>query len=215
MGEPHVAVVTPTWQRHRILFERCIPSVQEQDYPNLTHVVVSDGPDPELMLRLSHAYGRVPILYAEMPEWVEATRRVKARNLGCALTDAELITYNDDDDALRPNHCSTLVRALEAHPECGFAYSQMASHNASGVAGVIGGEVPAFCAIGTPMVMHRRELLDIGDWGPSSHDEDWRLFERWLDAGTLYVHVPLVTVDVWPSAYFSGERSVSELEAAQ
>lgn len=211
MTRPLVSVVTPTWQRNRILFERCIPSVQDQDYDRVQHVVVSDGPDHELGRRLMTAQGRHPVVYGSVPEHVDEAARVRARNLGCVLAAGELITYNDSDDKLRPHHVSTLVAALEAHPECGFAYSQMASHNGSGGVATIGGEVPAYCAIGTPMIMHRRELLDIADWGPSRHDEDWQLVARWLAAGVDYVFVPVVTVDVWPSAYF-GEERAAELE---
>ena len=48
MAVPLVSVITPTWQRHALLLDRCIPSVAAQDYPNVDHVVVSDGPDPAL-----------------------------------------------------------------------------------------------------------------------------------------------------------------------
>jgi len=147
--EPLVSVVTPTWQRHRILLERCIPSVQSQDYPNVQHVIVSDGPDPELASRLLTWQDRHPVVY-------------------------------------------------------GFAYSQMAWHSASGEAGAVGWDVPAYCAISTQMIMHRRELLEISDWGPWSPEEDWELVSRWLNAGVAHVHVPLVTVDVWPSSIFGG-----------
>jgi O-antigen biosynthesis protein len=203
--EPLVSVVTPTWQRHRILLERCIPSVQAQDYPNVQHVIVSDGPDPELASRLLTWQDRHPIVYGSLPEHMEdETKRVKARNLGCALAGTDLIAYIDDDDALRPNHVSVLVQALMEHPECGFAYSQMAWHSASGEAGAVGWDVPTYCSISTQMVMHRRELLEISDWGPYSPEEDWELISRWLKAGVAHVHVPMVTVDVWPSGIFGG-----------
>ena len=48
MASPLVTVVTPTWQRHPLLFSRCVPPVQAQDYPAVEHIVVSDGPDPVL-----------------------------------------------------------------------------------------------------------------------------------------------------------------------
>ena len=49
---PLVAVITPTWQRTGLLLSRCIPSVQAQDYPRVEHIVVSDGPDPDLQGKL-------------------------------------------------------------------------------------------------------------------------------------------------------------------
>ena len=51
------------------------------------------------------------------------------------------------------------------------------------------------------MIMHRRRALDLGTWGPDGIAEDWDLVERWLQAAARYVHVPEITVDVWPSAF--------------
>ena len=45
MRTPLVSVITPTWQRADLLVNRCIPSVQAQDYPVVEHIIVSDGPD--------------------------------------------------------------------------------------------------------------------------------------------------------------------------
>src|SRR5215472_1068898 len=47
--KPRISVITPTWQRARLLTRRCIPSVLAQDYEGeIEHVIVSDGPDPDL-----------------------------------------------------------------------------------------------------------------------------------------------------------------------
>ena len=51
-----VPVVTPTWQRRDILTGWCIPSVQAQSYPDAEHIVVSDGPDPELAAVMAAQY---------------------------------------------------------------------------------------------------------------------------------------------------------------
>ena len=61
-----------------------------------------------------------------------------------------------------------------------------------------GCDPPQWCHIGTPMIMHRRQTLEMGTWGPDGQYEDWDLVKRWLDAGASYVHVPDVTVDVRP-----------------
>ena len=53
---PLVSVVTPTWQRHEWLLERCIASVQAQTYPLIEHVIVCDGPDPGLGPLVKDAY---------------------------------------------------------------------------------------------------------------------------------------------------------------
>lgn len=210
MTKPLVSVITPTWQRIDYLFDRCIPSVQAQDHPRLEHVIVHDGP-PETgagaiaaRIAAEDDLYTVPVLLDYIEEHkIGGRTRSRLRAIGNSRGD--YIAYLDDDDAYRPHHISTLAAALDAHPEAGFAYSQMASRDGAGtVVAVIGQSVPAHCQIGTPMVVHRRELLEYGTWGPDHPAEDWQLIERWLNAGIEYVYVPHVTVDVWPSLYRGG-----------
>jgi glycosyltransferase involved in cell wall biosynthesis len=49
---PLVPIVTSTWRRADMLMQRCIPSVMAQSYPNVEHIIVSDGPDDELLGKL-------------------------------------------------------------------------------------------------------------------------------------------------------------------
>jgi hypothetical protein len=61
---------------------------------------------------------------------------------------------------------------------------------------------PLACGnVGTPMIVHRRELLDVATWGPPSQLEDWELVERWLKAGVKYANVDSETSDVYPSLF--------------
>jgi glycosyltransferase involved in cell wall biosynthesis len=45
---PLCSVITGTWQRRRAVLENAIPQVQRQTYPNLEHLIVSEGPDDDL-----------------------------------------------------------------------------------------------------------------------------------------------------------------------
>lgn len=203
---PLVSVITPTFMRHDVLLNRCIPSVQAQTYPNVEHVVVCDGPDFELAEVLADLVlsGNLhhPLSLVTVPErnperhWGSALRMT-----GIAESSGDLIAYIDDDDALRPEHCTLLAKALE-DPAFEWAYSVMDSWSNSGQAISIGYASPAMGAIGTPMIMHRRRLLEHGEWGPGSAVEDWELVGRWMAAGQPFARVPEVTVDVWPSAYW-------------
>ena len=215
---PLVSIITPTWRRHELLNERCIPSVQNQTYSNIEHIIVSDGPDPELAEQFrSSAMPEVcqdmrqgrrhPVWYYELAEhdciehW-----GTYARLYGIELAAGDLIGYCDDDDALRPDHVKKLVVALEANPECGFAYSLMEQNNDGGGATTIG-QGPLCCGnIGTPMVMHRRSVLEHGTWGDPGPFEDWELVNKWLHAGVRNVPIGEVTVDVWPSIFFGPGR---------
>ncbi len=200
---PLCSVVTPTWKRHDLLFSRTIPSVQAQDYERVQHVVFSDGPDPELerqIVRLIQSRPRHAVLYAQFAERDPlAEFGSRPRKAAIPFTVGEYITYCDDDDSLRPEHCRLMAEALDADPEAGFAVSRMVSHHAHPV--VVGWGPLACGNVGSPMIMHRRSVLEHGTWGPDSWTEDWDLVERWLDAGVRYVNVDAETSDVWPSVF--------------
>jgi cellulose synthase/poly-beta-1,6-N-acetylglucosamine synthase-like glycosyltransferase len=205
--KPLVSVITPTWGRHEKLLNRCVPGVQAQAYQNIEHVIVSDGPDPELRLKLDvlvigQSMFYHPVRYFELPErdpgqhWGHF-----ARLHGIERAEGDLIAYVDDDDALRPDHVRLLAAAMD-DPGVDWAYSVMASHSNAGSWTRIGEGPPGCGQVGTPMIMHRRSILEHGTWGPASSVEDWELVQRWLAAGLTYAHVREVTVDVWPSAYW-------------
>lgn len=195
-GNPLVSVITPTWQRHDFLLDRCVPSVAAQTYPYVEHVVVSDGPDPDLSAKLP-----CTVIYDALPVHdVERHWGIPARLHALNMTLGEFVTYCDDDDLLRPGHCEVLVKALLDNPECGFALSQMMSHQPTGDH-VIGQNPVGLGQVGTPMIMHRREILDVATWGRSNSYEDWDLVATWIGAGIKFARVDQVTIDVWPSTF--------------
>jgi glycosyltransferase involved in cell wall biosynthesis len=206
---PLVSVITPTWQRHSLLMGRCIPSVTAQTHTPLEHVIVSDGPDAILRsaiagLAQGHqgSQSATVLKYEELPEHApEEHWGHWARLRGTAVAAGDLIAYLDDDDAYRPGHVALLAQALTANRDAQWAYSRMARYMPSQPT-VTGTDPPDCGTIGTPMIMHRRTLLDVANWGPASPIEDWELVSRWLAAGASYVSIPDVTVDVWPSGYF-------------
>lgn len=207
MRKPSVVIITPTWNRHERLLNRCIPSVQAQAYPRVDHWIISDGPDEVLADKLVELAGDGafyhPVHYLQLPEHSpEPHWGHFARLAGIKYSDSELIGYIDDDDLLRPEHCAKLAGVLANETHLGFAYSLMESHSNSGLSTHIGTDPPFSGQIGTPMIMHRRQILEAGTWGPASSIEDWELVQRWLNAGVNYKHLPEPTVDVWPSAYW-------------
>ncbi|HEY1705604.1 MAG TPA: glycosyltransferase [Trebonia sp.] len=205
MTIPLVSIITSTWQRNERLLNRCIPSVQAQAYPKVEHVIVSDGPDPDLADQIALLDSRLafahPVHFLELPEHdPERHWGHHARLAALARAKGDLIGYCDDDDSLRPDHIRLLAQALKDDPSASWAYSVMASYSHAGVC-EIGHGAPAGGQIGTPVIMHRREALQHGTWGPASPMEDWQLVQRWTEAGLTHAHIQDVTVDVWPSAY--------------
>jgi glycosyltransferase involved in cell wall biosynthesis len=201
---PTCSIITPTWQRRDLLLTRCIPSVQKQGYPAVEHIVISDGPDPALKKTLAQPWqhGWRNLWYDELPVQDEMRHwGGPARLAGLERATGEYIGYCDDDDALRPEHCGMLAAALDEHPEAGFAVSQMYQNSPSGGQVIGNGELAAG-NVGTPMIVHRRSVLDVATWGPPDSFEDWKLVWAWLQAGIPYVRVPQVTADAWPSGYW-------------
>lgn len=205
-----VSVITPTWKRNELLLNRCLPSVRVQDYPNVEHIVVSDGPDRKLarimagLRRCDHDGCPRSEPWCQRLRYDELPRHARGRHWGhyarsraVELARGDFIAYLDDDDLYLPRHCSLLVSALNAHPEAGFAFSQMRYANGEVT---VGHDEPWECDIGTPMIMHRREVLRHGSWDHADEMEDWRLVKSWLDAGVQWTFVPRVTVLIWPSS---------------
>ena len=203
-----VTVITPTWQRHQMLLERAIPSVQAQGYPAVEHLVISDGPDPYLRDRLApnriRRDGQYRLWYDELHEHdPDPHYGHHCRARGTELAAGGYITYCDDDDLLQPHHCEVLARALDENPDAGFALSLMMSHGPHGDV-VIGVGGPAQGNVGTPQIMHRRGPLDVATWDHAGQFEDWDLVWAWIQAGVKYVLVDQVTTDVWPSRWREG-----------
>ena len=193
MAVPLISVITPTWQRHDLLLDRCIPSVAAQDYPNVEHVVVSDGPDPALAELVPDS-----VQFAELGAHDPGARWGHwARLRGLELAAGEYIAYLDDDNAFRPQHVARLAALLDLDQQAGFAYSQIMMHN-GGSSYVVGVPPPAYGQIDTSAIMHRRGLLDTATWRDAGQlTIDWDIVERWLHAGAGWAHVPEVTADYY------------------
>lgn len=203
-----VSVITPTWQRHDALLDRCMPSVFSQTYPAVEHVIVSDGPDRKCAERVSLDLWRRPLktrpvqfdaLFEHIDGAVDYGSR--ARNRAIGLAEGEFIAYLDDDNAYRQEHVRLLVDALLANPAADFAYSRMQVHPTGQL---IGSEPPAYGQVDTSLLMHRAGVPQRLGWWPlpadlqgDKHAPDWGVVERWLNAGARWVHVPQVTVDYW------------------
>lgn len=188
---PAVSVVTPTWMRRILLTRRCIPSVYAQTYTGMVdHIVVSDGPDESLA-----GVGGIKFLPEHKPE---RNRGLTARRHGTELATGELVAYLDDDNAWRPHHLESVVSAL-MESGADFAYARAMCHD-SGVSWSIGQSPPGFGQIDTSLIVHRRELLEVGTWEPSMGPADWDLVSRWMRKGASWVYVPEVTMDYYHPA---------------
>jgi glycosyltransferase involved in cell wall biosynthesis len=194
---PLVSVVTPTWGRHAELTGRAIPSVQAQTYEHVEHVVVSDGPDPQLRELLDGQ--DVPGLrFLELSEHDPAARWGHwARLAGIEAAKGDLIAYLDDDNAYRENHLAVLVDVLVT-TGADFAYSRMQVRGSWGDPRyVVGAKPPQYGQIDTSLIVHRRELLTVGTWEQSLPSIDWDLADRWVRGGARWAFSPETTADYY------------------
>jgi len=178
-----VAVITPTWGRHEVLLNRCIPSVQAQTYRDFVHVIVSDGPDPAL-------FAILPDLL-ELPEHAGGLGAA-ARNYGVEHTESELIAFLDDDNAFRPNHLALLVGLLDANPTADFAYGRMEYSNGQTS---IGAYPPALGQIDASSFVCRRKTMELGMWPlTTEYALDWVMISGWIAKGAQSVFTPETTL---------------------
>lgn len=197
---PMVSVVTPTHLRHRLLLERCIPSVQAQDYKGRWEQIIVSGPDPELA-GMARYWNPEHIRYHEMDENV-ADGGATPRRIGCELARGDLICYLDDDVAYRPDHISKLVTAMTGGAD--FAFSMMQTWHGSQQGHVIGTPPPRHGTVDTSLIMNRPGLLNKATWEKVTDGRDGRpgdpdgdLVNRWMALGVTWAYVPDITVDYW------------------
>ena len=199
MDRPLVSVITPTWQRRDLLLE-AVENVRAQIYRPLEHVIVSDGPDPELAELLAREHGAgVPIRSVELGRnFTEGgppnSFGIGALTAGMLLARGEYQVWLCDDERMAPDHIAGLVAALE-ETGAGFAYSKTRMYWVGqtpesgwdiGVCPPQYGQITNF--------LYRSALLRVAmpAWG--AHPADWTLVASWMQAGVAAVFVPRVTL---------------------
>lgn len=194
-----VSVLTPTWQRRDLLLE-AVENAREQAYRPLEHVIVSDGPDPELRDLIERERGAdVPIRFIELGRnFTEGgppnSFGIGALMAGMLLARGAYQVWLCDDERMAPDHISSLVAVLE-EGNAGFAYSKtrmwwVGSRPEDGWD--IGTCPPQYGQITN--YLYRSELLRVAmpAWG--AHPVDWTLVASWMRAGERCAFLPRVTL---------------------
>ncbi|MEA2299246.1 MAG: hypothetical protein QOF77_2182 [Solirubrobacteraceae bacterium] len=213
--EPLISVVIPTYENHRLLGERALPSVLAQTYQRFEVVVVGDAApaaaaavvasfgDPRLRFHNLPYRGPYPSgpearwLVAGVPPYNEAVRRAGGR----------WIAPLDDDDAFRPDHLERLLDAARSR-RLELAYGRVAIHRPEGgPAEELGRFPPEAGHAALQMAIYHAGLgpifpLELTDalYGIPS---DWGLFRRMLAAGVRMGMIDAVVADGYPSGLWS------------
>jgi glycosyltransferase involved in cell wall biosynthesis len=194
-----VSIITPTWQRHKLLMET-ITDVRQQTYPNLEHVVVSDGPDDVLAQLMAQFAGGVPIAFTELGRnWTSEIPRsfgVAPLSVGALLARGEYHMWLCDDERMQPHHVEHLVDLIES--SCAdFVYPQVLMWKTAypGIAWTIGTDPPQHCQI--THVLYRASLLAKAAYRfhmPEGIENDWDMVNRWMEAGATWAMSPECTI---------------------
>lgn len=117
-----VAVVTPTIGAST--FEKCLESVQNQTYENLTHYIFLDG--QEYYEQIHHSIyskgGTRKIKTIEMEENIGKGWYGHRVYAACSfLVNADVICYLDEDNWYEPNHVEELVNVIKDGNDWAFS----------------------------------------------------------------------------------------------
>lgn len=113
-GVPAVAVVVPAFNHGRFL-AAALSSVLAQTVPVSQLVVVDDGSSDDTPAVLDR--------YPQLDRVRQENKgRPAARNVGLARVRGEYVAFLDADNELAPTFVERCLKALEEHPEAGFAY---------------------------------------------------------------------------------------------
>lgn len=108
-----VAVITPTIGSGH--FWKCVESVQEQDYLDVSHYVFIDGQDYKTKVEdtLFCLGGKKRVATINLSENIgKGWYGHRAYAASSFLVNADVLCYLDEDNWLEPNHVSSLVKIL-------------------------------------------------------------------------------------------------------
>jgi glycosyltransferase involved in cell wall biosynthesis len=193
-----VTVVTATHKRPGLLTERCIPSVWAQTYSPLEHLIISDGPDPELRSQLEDlGYSTAPRTNRRLVELGRNWGLVgnAARAAGAWLAAGDWVCYLDDDNEYLPEHVE--VMAAEAG-RAGAGLVCTAWRTPDGDAA--GWAPPGVNHTDASSFLHAAGLLGVSAWQPADgYAADGALVGRWVAAGVRWSFLPEPTMTYHPA----------------
>ena len=208
--DPLVTVCIPTYANHKDLLERSIPSALAQDHPNIEVVVVGDAAPPETAAgieRLNDPRVRYENLAVRGPYPDDARQRWLVAGTGPLNRAFELargawIAVNNDDDALRPNHVSTLLaEAQQSRDE--VVYGRLIQHAPDGSSETIGQFPPVNHGFGWQLALQHRALL-VFEFKLSAalfgEPGDWDRARRMLRAGVRFRMIDEIVCEYYPSS---------------
>ncbi len=204
-SEPLVSFVVATYTNSESLRDISLPSILNQSYSNLEVIVVGDAAPPqtgEVIAELDDPrvtyYNRAvrgPYPEDEAKRWF--VLGTPPFNEGASRVRGRWLAHQSDDDAIRPNHTETLLRAAQEH-RYEHCYGRQCVHFPDGDDLELGEFPPAHGQFGTQASIYHSglrffesELVDAIYEVPN----DWSLCQRMLRAGVHFGMVDEVVFD--------------------
>ena len=213
-AEPLVSVVIPTFDNYLLLRERAIPSILAQSYQHFEVVVVGDAaPDEaraavesfgDARLRYSNLAYRGPYPSDPLGRWRVAG--VPPFNEAVRLAGGRWIAPLDDDDAFRPEHIERLLETARGE-QLELVYGTMLRRHPDDSTAVLGRFPPENEQFGLQSTIYHAGVaeifaLELTDW-LFDLPYDWGVCQRMLRAGVRMGMVDEVTVDYFPSQWWT------------
>jgi glycosyltransferase involved in cell wall biosynthesis len=203
-----ISVITPTIPERRDLLMDCIEDVRGQDYPAIEHLIVADGPDPELTYAVLAARSATPSSGNQIDNRLVELGRpwsplLPPQSLGVAPILAGMLQARgeylawlcDDERFTDPGALSLLADHLEA-TGADFVYPKVRMWRKGGDperGWDIGTDSPEYGQF--TWCLFRADLLSKAMprfHGPTFNDAD--LMQRWKAAGARHAFLDRVLV---------------------
>jgi glycosyltransferase involved in cell wall biosynthesis len=190
-----------TVYNYAALVGAAIASVGSSDFEDFELIVIDDASTDGSREAIREAIAGVPWVRARIVTRAENQGLARARNLGAELADGELLFILDADNTIYPHALGTLVGALDARPDCAFAYGIIEQFDIDGPRGLTsflgwdavrlryGNFVDAMAMI------RRTAMLAAGGYSLDPRLHGWEDFALWCaiaDRGESGLRVPEV-----------------------
>lgn len=104
-----ISIITPTFNSEKYL-ERCIKSIQRQDYKNIEHIII-DGESTDETKNIINKYkNNKTILISEKDEGIW-----DAMNKGLKIASGDITGFLNSDDYYYPNAFNTVIQYFQTH----------------------------------------------------------------------------------------------------
>ena len=198
-----ISVIISTYNRSKLL-DKAINSVLNQSYKDFELIVVDDcsTDDTEKVIR------KYPVIHLKTEK--NSGSDALPKNLAISKAQGEYVAFLDDDDIWRPDTLKILLRYIETGADVAYGDYLIEEGGRMRPGWSIDFNPPLlskmnYISMVTAMVK-KSALLEVGGFNENLKIfKDWNLWVRMQKRGFKFLHIPIITAEVFPQ-----KESVSE-----